>query len=135
MERNKSRHHQFAAYHVPLYPAHRPFDGDLSVRGRMYWAPLFDAYTLDSAFEHHDHVFKRSKPIRGGRISEGGTVYVGDGCFGHETRSVDPHPRWYNEKEKSVRHFWVVDVSRDELRFEAIDMSGRTIDSFSLPSD
>ena len=134
MERYSNRRNQFAAYHVPLYPAHRPYEYDLSAQGRASWAPLFDAYDVDVAFEHHDHVFKRSKPLEAGEIDEGGTTYVGDGCFGHDTRTVDPHPRWYDEKERSVRHFWVVDVSRDELRVQAIGSGGDRIDEFTLPT-
>lgn len=136
LEKNKGVRHQFAAYHVPLYPAHRAYDGDYSVRGRTHWAPLFDAYQLDIALEHHDHVFKRSKPLKGNQVVKQGegTIYLGDGCFGRAPRTVDPKPRWYNEKELAVGHFWVIDVSKDKLKFEAIDDQGRSIDTFSLPT-
>jgi hypothetical protein len=133
LERYKDVPYRFAAYHVPLYPAHRPYEGDYSVRGRTHWAPLFDQYALTVAFEHHDHVFKRSKPLKNGQVAEGGTIYLGDGCFGRGPRTIDPQPRWYNEIEKAVAHFWVVDVARDGLKFQAIDDQGQTIDQFELP--
>lgn len=136
LEKHKGVRHQFAAYHVPLYPAHRAYDGDYSVRGRTHWAPLFDQYELDIALEHHDHVFKRSKPLKGNQVVDkgSGTVYLGDGCFGRAPRTVEPQPRWYNEKELAVGHFWVVDVAKNEIEFEAIDDHGKSIDKFSLPS-
>ncbi len=124
---------KFAAYHVPLYPTHRPYDGQGSVNGRTYWGPLFDTYGLTVGFEHHDHVFKRSKPLRGNRVVEHGTVYVGDGAFGVDPRETDPQPRWYNEKEGSIAHFWVVDVRSDGVSLKAIDEDGVTVDAFTLP--
>jgi hypothetical protein len=132
LENYKDIKYKFAVYHVPLYPTHRPFDGAGSVLGRTHWGPLFDQYGLTVAFENHDHVFKRTKPLKGNQIAEGGTVYVGDGCFGRGPRTIDPQPRWYNEKEKSFAHFWLVDVSPSGLQFKAIDDKGTTIDQFSL---
>lgn len=122
----------FAAYHVPLYPAHRDYEGGGSVAGRETWLPIFDEYELTAGFEHHDHVFKRTKPLRGNKVVDEGTVYVGDGCFGRGPREIDPEPRWYNEKEMRVAHFWVVEVSKDGVTFEAIDHQGTTIDQFEL---
>ncbi|MBI4557344.1 MAG: metallophosphoesterase family protein [Candidatus Hydrogenedentes bacterium] len=132
LEKYKDVKYKFAAYHVPLYPAHRPFDGAGSQLGRTHWGPLFDQYGLTVAFEHHDRVFKRSKPLKGNQVVRRGTIYVGDGCFGRDPRTIDPQPRWYNAIEKDVAHFWVVDVARNGLRFKAIDDHGRTIDTFSV---
>jgi hypothetical protein len=125
---------KFASYHVPLYPAHRDYVGGDSVQGRTHWAPLFDKYGLTVAFEHHDHVFKRSKPLKDGKIDPAGTIYVGDGCFGKGSRTVDPKPRWYDEKEQGIAHFWLVSVEKNKLELEAVDHQGTTIDKFSLPS-
>jgi hypothetical protein len=129
----KDLHYKFASYHVPLYPAHREYDGEDSKRGRAQWGPLFDQFGLTVAFEHHDHVFKRSKPLKGNQVVEHGTIYVGDGCFGRDPRTVDPKPRWYNEIEKSAANFWVVDVSKNGLQFKAIGEDGTALDHFSLP--
>jgi hypothetical protein len=133
LEEFKDIPYTFAAYHVPLYPAHRAYDGGGSAAGREHWAPLFDRYELTVGLEHHDHVLKRTKPLRAGQIAEGGTVYIGDGCFGRATRTVEPERRWYNETQKSVAHFWRVDITNDGLKFRAIDDKGETVDRFTLP--
>jgi len=133
MKKNQGVKYKFAAYHVPLYPAHRPFDGGGSVAGRTHWGPIFDQYGLTVGLEHHDHVLKRTKPLKGGEIDEQGTVYIGDGCFGRSARTIDPEPRWYNHLEGSVVHFWVVDVTDEGLAFKAIDDQGNTRDEFTLP--
>jgi hypothetical protein len=133
LEKYRDVKYKFAAYHVPLYPTHRPYDGEGSKNGRTYWGPLFDKYGLTVGFEHHDHVFKRSKPLKGNQVVEKGTVYVGDGAFGVDPRETDPQPRWYNEKEGTIAHFWVVDVRSDGLSLKAIDEDGVTVDAFTLP--
>jgi hypothetical protein len=133
LARNKDVKYKIAAYHVPLYPAHRDYEGSYSVLGRTHWGPLFDQYEVTLGLEHHDHVLKRSKPIRNGEVAESGTIYIGDGCFGREPRDIDPQPRWYNAVEASVPHFWVVDVTDQGLRFQAIDHEGATRDTFTLP--
>ncbi len=133
LERYKDVPYKFATYHVPLYPAHREYNGENSKLGRKEWRPLFDEFALTVAFEHHDHVFKRSKPLKDNKVVERGTIYVGDGCFGREPRTVNPTPRWYNEIEKSAANFWVVEISKDGLLFRAIGEKGVVLDHFALP--
>jgi len=133
LKANEGMKYKFAAYHIPLYPTHRPYDGAASEAGRVHWAPYFDQYGLTVALEHHDHVMKRTKPIKGDKVAEKGTIYVGDGCFGRGARDIDPQPRWYNAVEGAIPHFWVVDVKDSGLAFKAIDHEGATRDEFTLP--
>jgi acid phosphatase type 7 len=131
-EASRDVRYTFAAYHVPLYPAHRPYDGQGSRLGREHWLPVFDEFGLTAGLEHHDHVFKRTKVLKGNEVAAEGTVYIGDGAFGRPARTVDATPRWYTEKELGSLHFWVIDASREGLRFTAIDQTGATLDTFSL---
>ncbi len=132
LEQNKDVKYKFALYHVPLYPTHRPYDGAGSVAGRTFWGPLFDTYNMTVCFENHDHVFKRSKPLRENKVVKKGTIYVGDGTFGVEPRTVDPQPRWYNQKEGSIAHFWVVDVTPKKVSLKAVDEDGNVVDTFTV---
>jgi hypothetical protein len=133
MAKHQNVKYKFAVYHVPLYPAHRDYEGGGSVAGRQHWLPIFDRYGLTVGMENHDHVFKRTKVLKGNQVAEQGTVYIGDGCFGRGPRTIDEQPRWYNEKELAVAHFWVVDVKKNGLDFKAIDDQGNELDKFSLP--
>lgn len=117
-----------AIYHVPLYPSHRVFDAPLSALGRMHWAPLFDALGLTVAFENHDHTFKRSRPLRGGKVADGGVLYLGDGCFGRPPRAVRYGGRWYLDKQATTGHFWAVEVAEGRMTFRAVDRRGRVFD-------
>lgn len=133
LEKYKDVPHKFAVYHVPMYPAFGDYEGAVAALARETWGPLFDQYGVTVAFEHHDHVAKRSKPINGGAVAETGTIYVGDGAFGRESRDVDRELRWYNAIEVSTVHFWQVDVSKDGLRLQAINRAEEVFDSFTLP--
>jgi hypothetical protein len=133
MAKHQDVKYKFAAYHVPLYPAHREYEGMGSQMGRQHWLPIFDRYGLTVGLEHHDHVFKRTKVLKANQVADSGTVYIGDGCFGRGPRTIDEKPRWYNEKETAVAHFWVVDVEPKGLAFKAIDDKGKTVDQFELP--
>ena len=83
----------FVAGHVPCYPSYRnsrpalvadpadakPGTGELQ---RKHWTPLFDKYRVPVVLEHHDHTFKRTKPLIDGRPDADGVLYLGDGSWG-----------------------------------------------------
>lgn len=121
---------------MPLYPAHRDYEGAGSQRGREHWLPVFDEFGLTVGLEHHDQCVHADQAPQG---QSGGDA----GHQGHRVhrrrrvraaaRTIAPQPRWYSEKEGSATHFWVIDVARDRLLFTAIDETGATRDAFGLP--
>lgn len=121
---------KFAVYHVPLYPSYRPFDEFGSVIGRLAWLPILDKHHLTTAFEHHDHTFKRSKLLRENKPDPHGTLYLGDGCWGQSARKVASELRWYEVKAASIQHFWCVDVSRRRVEYRAVNKAGQIFDVY-----
>lgn len=121
---------RYTVYHVPLYPSHRDYEGGLSVAGRTHWLPLFDEFKLTASFENHDHTFKRTKPLRAGKVDPAGTVYFGDGCMGVPPREIKNGSAWYMEKALSAYHFWVADVTADGASYTAIDDTGAVLDKY-----
>ena len=122
---------RLALYHVPLYPAHRSYEG--SADGRDAWEETFHKGRLTAAFENHDHVFKRSHPIRLGEIAGAGegVLYLGDGCMGQDARTVDLEERWYLARSASEPHFWTAELSSEGATFRALDEEGRLLDLVS----
>ncbi len=116
-----------AVYHVPLYPSHRDFNGSSSAAGRTHWLPLFDAHDLDVGFEHHDHIFKRTKRLRNNEVNPVGTLYVGDGNAGVRPRTTN-EGLWYIEKSTTDSHVWVVDATNVEMHLRAVDRKGNVFD-------
>lgn len=131
LERHTATKFKMALYHVPLFPSNRSYNGKLSVEGRKAWLPLFEKYKLDLSFENHDHTLKRTKPLNTKGISTKATVFVGDGCWGRTTRSVN-RDLWYIEKAESVHHVWTVAITPSKLKIEALGIGGASFDYFEL---
>ncbi|MBA2728259.1 MAG: fibronectin type III domain-containing protein, partial [Parachlamydiaceae bacterium] len=104
--------HKFALYHVPAYPSIRKFNGKISSEVRHFWVPLFDKYGLTAAFENHDHAYKRTFPLRSGKIDPQGVLFFGDGAWGvEEPRERTPKDkRWYLANSASKSHFIMVTI-------------------------
>jgi hypothetical protein len=121
---------RFALYHVPLYPSHRAYDRAGSRAGRRHWLPHFDAFGLTAAFENHDHLLKRTHPLREGTLAADnqGTLYIGDGCWGKSRVRKPVGDRWYLAKTPRRRHVWSVRVSGDEVRYTALGAAGQVFD-------
>lgn len=125
--------HKFALYHVPAYPSVSKFNSKRSKSIRKYWVPLFEIYGLNAAFEHHDHCYKRTVPIKKGEENSSGTVYLGDGAWGVKnprTPVIGPD-HWYLAKAVSVRHFTLVTLENSKRTYEAIDYTGNIFDCHS----
>lgn len=121
---------RFALYHLSLYPSHRPFYGRGPLAGRKHWVTLFDAFGLTAAFEHHEHLLKRTHPLREGAIAPDGqgTLYIGDGCWGKSHVREPAGDRWYLARALRRRHFWSVTLSGDEVRYTALGAAGQVFD-------
>ena len=85
---------------------------------------------MTTAFEHHDHAFKRTQLLRENKADPHGTLYLGDGCWGMPARKVDAELRWYEAKSASVQHFWCVDVSRSRVEYRAVNKTGEIFDVY-----
>lgn len=121
--------HVVPIYHVPAYPSVRSFDGGTSSGIREHWVPLFERHGVRVAFEHHDHAYKRTVPIRAGAMDETGITYIGDGAWGVGTREVhDPDQTWYLHRAESKRHFILMTIAGEHLDLKAIDEDGELID-------
>jgi hypothetical protein len=117
--------HLFAIYHVPAYPSVRGFNNGVSAKIREHWVPLFEQFGVDVAFEHHDHVYKRTHGIRADKVDPRGVLYLGDGAWGAMVRR--PRDRWYLAKTASKRHFSLVTIGQSRS-FLAIDSEGQIFD-------
>lgn len=125
---------KFAIYHVPAYPSIRDFNNRYSTAVRNNWVPIFEEFGLTGAFEHHDHAYKRTFPLRKGEKKRHGVVYIGDGAWGVEKprkrRFFSKEP-WYLAKSKSIRHFILVTLEPQERTYQAIDYQGNIFDEYA----
>lgn len=131
MQRFANKKFKIAAYHAPLYPNYREYSGTWAANGRKYWMKYFDQYNLDAAFEHHDHSLKRTKILRGDKVTEKGTVYFGDGCWGKTGRGANPE-KWYLEKATADTHVWYTVIGKESMTMKALGKDGEVYDHVKL---
>jgi 3',5'-cyclic AMP phosphodiesterase CpdA len=118
LEAERDTPNKLAMYHIPMYPGHRDYRSLPSQFMRTSWLETFDKYGITLAFENHDHVYKRTHMLKDNKVVDsGGTVYVGDGCWGRSTRSVDN--RWYLHASTSTMHVWSAILESDRVSLQA----------------
>jgi 3',5'-cyclic AMP phosphodiesterase CpdA len=107
-------------FHHPIYSDGGRHGSDVSLR--VVLEPLFVKYGVDVVFSGHDHIYERLKPQKG-------ITYFVSGSGG-QLRPGDVRPSGltaaYYDQDQS---FMLVEVSGDDLFFEAVSRSGATVDS------
>ena len=127
----KTRKHLFALYHFPAYGIVKGgLENPISQSMRKHWTPLFDKYGLDAAFENDHHIYKRSKLIKGGKVDESGTLYIGDGAWGVKTRSFDASDLWYVKEASPTMHVIEVVIENNVRTYRAINHDQKVFDEF-----
>ncbi len=132
LQTSKEFPYKMAIYHVPAYPSSAKFETQRGALIREYWSPLFERYGVQTAFEHHNHMYKRSYALQGGKIGEGGVVYLGDGSWGVTPRKLRETQANYFEKTASVNAAFIVTIGQSSCRIAAIDSSGTIIDQLQI---
>lgn len=123
----------FPLLHVSPYPAHFPYSFPWSAQMREHWAPIFEKHGTEIVFVNHDHVFKRTHPIRDGAVAPGGVTYLGGGAWG--VGILKEHPAeetWYLAASKSLRHVYVVTIQEDLRSFTVLDGDGNEFETFTI---
>lgn len=123
--------HVFPIFHQGLYPTIRE---GVAIQKEL-WAPLFEKYGVRVVFENHDHAYKRTHPIRDGKVVPDGegVVYLGDGSWGRLRTVINPE-RWFLARALAVRSFIIGtiqpgDRGKDQ-QFRMYDQYGNLIDAY-----
>ncbi|MEX0745588.1 MAG: sugar-binding protein [Phycisphaeraceae bacterium] len=123
--------HVLPIYHVAAHPSHRPYGAVTPRRIREHWVPLFEQHGIRLAFEHDDHTYKRTPPIRDGEPSADGVVYLGDGAWGVGVRDVhDPAETWYLDRAESMRHAIILTLHGTHQHVLVVDENGEILDEY-----
>lgn len=117
------------SYHEPSYPAAKDYSSP-----RDPWVPLFEQYNVDFVAESDGHVLKRTLPIRDGKYSADGVVYVGEGGLGVEQRTPDTS-RWYLQTPGMTmrgHHIQILSFSPTKATYTAITIDGSIVDNYKF---
>lgn len=130
----RGRPHVLPVYHTGAYPSARDFDNSEAREVRAHWVPLFEQHGVRLAFEHHDHAFKVTHPIRAGRVDPQGVVYAGDGAWGVGTRVVHTGA-WYLQTAAKRHHFFEVTLEPARRTVRAVAPDGSEFHRFVQERD
>jgi hypothetical protein len=124
----------FVVNHVPAYPSYLPAEGKTAKTGtgegnRKYWTPLFDKYRVPVVLEHHDHTFKRTKPLLDGRVDNNGVIYLGDGSWGRLRAPKEPEKLAYLAASSRDYHMSLHRIQGEERFHLQMDENGRVMDA------
>jgi hypothetical protein len=119
--------------HVPAYPSYRKAEGVMGKEGtgagnRKHWVPLFEKYRVPVVLEHHDHTFKRTKPLIEGIADDDGVLYLGDGSWGRLRNPQDPDKLSYLARSSRDYHLSLHRIQGAERFHLAMDEFGRVMD-------
>src|SRR6185437_7321112 len=119
--------------HVPAYPSFRKMQGKEGKAGtgednRKHWVPLFEKYRVPVVLEHHDHTFKRTKPLLGGLAHNNGVLYLGDGSWGKLRNPNKPDKLAYLAASSRDYHLSLHRIQGEQRYHLALDEYGRVMD-------
>ena len=125
--------HVMVVNHVPAYPSFRKFEGTDGKAGtgegnRKHWVPLFEKYRVPVVLEHHDHTFKRTKPLLGGLANDNGVLFLGDGSWGRLRTPNAPEKLSYLATSSRDYHLSLHRLQGEERFHLALDETGRVMD-------
>ena len=130
LKANQDKNWKIVMFHYPLFHVHpsRPVY-DI----RYYWTPLFIKYNINFVITGHDHYYCRTFPIGNMSEKQQGTIHITSAGGGAPLYPVVPQP--YSAYYRSIYHFVILDVTKDQIIGRAISIDGKVFDTFSLNKD
>lgn len=112
-------------FHHPLYSSATTHGSDTALRAKL--EPLFIRYGVAAVFSGHDHTYERTKPLQG-------IQYFVSGAGSGKLRRGDLNRKspFFAAGNDESGSFLYVDVTEAQLRFQAVDVTGKVFDAGEL---
>lgn len=123
---------RFAVYHMPAWPAAEIEPEESAAAIRSFWAPRFEQYGVQLAFEHHEHLLKRTVPIKACIPARTGVVYLGGGAYGSKTRTPRNTSTETFNKTAAASHFWLIEDDTHGFSVRAVGCDGEILDQTTI---
>lgn len=101
-------------------------------RLRRLFSPVFEKYGVDIVFNGHSHNYERSYPLRDGKTTKDGIVYITTGGGGAHLSEFTGEPPSWTVYRNNIFHYCIVKIKGKEFRMEVYDLDDRLIDSLTL---
>jgi len=116
-------------YHKPMFPHYTGKHDNLEIFN--WWADEFYNHSVNLVVESDTHMCKVTKVVKpasnGTRNYEeavkGGTVYVGEGSWGADSRSANDSKSWTQDLA-SINQFKVITVYKDKMEVRTAQFNG-----------
>lgn len=125
---------RFVSLHHPAYSVGKHGD---TAKVQRALVPAFEAAGVDVVFCGHDHLYERTRPMRGGGAAPDGVgiTYIVSGAGGAALYRTKPREQWpdYFVVVNNQKHsFTRVAIAGDALTLRQVDIDGATIDEFTI---
>jgi hypothetical protein len=111
---------KIAFFHHPLYSSGEKHGADVLLREKL--EPIFVEHGVDVVFTGHEHFYERLKPQRGiAYFICGSSAKLRRGNIGNSDISAKGYDQGYT--------FMLIEIEGEQMHFQTIDQSGKTIDS------
>jgi len=115
---------KIAYFHHPLYSSGEKHGSEEDMR--LIVEPLFVQYKVDAVFAGHEHFYERIKPQKGiYYFTAGGSAKLRSGNISSRSTITD-------KGFDTDNSFMLVEITKDEMRFDTISRKGKIVDSGAL---
>lgn len=127
---NSKQQWKFLVFHYPPYPV---VDDGHSYNLEENWVPLFEQCTVDIVFVGHQHVYMRSKPLRGDKVQADGEgiVYI-MGNSGSKFYPAGEDREYIAKQMANVSNYQLLSIDGDSLSLSSRNAEGQVIDRYIL---
>jgi len=116
---------KMAYFHHPLYSSGAKHGSEEDLR--VLVEPLFLQYKMDAVFAGHEHFYERIKPQKGiYYFTAGGSAKLRSGNISKRSAITE-------KGFDTDNSFMLVEVTKDQLRFDTISRKGALVDTGVLP--
>lgn len=119
------------------HPAYSSTSEKVSREMRDEVVPILEKYGVDLTLTGHAHNYERSKPIRAGKVAQGGMTHVVAGFGGAKLKYFDSTtpPAWSQFRQNVDFGYLDIKVDGGTLVAEARTLASGVIDRFTLTKD
>lgn len=136
--RNSPALWKFVCWHHAVFTGsrHEPFRPALE-----HLVPAVERGGADFVLNGHNHLYERTRPLRGGQIvpAAEGTVYVTTGAGGARRYAITTSRDYIAAAYDADFSFTVIDISAGDLRLRQINLAGQVVDEWyaqkEVPAD
>lgn len=128
--KNSTKEWKIVFFHYPPYPV----VSDSHVQTlQTYWVPILEEGRVNVVFDGHQHIYMRTKPLKGGQITTDGKgiVYV-MGNAGGEGFAPGPEYDYIAQEIAYDSNYELVTINGDTFSLIVKDVKGQVLDSCSL---